>query len=343
MAAGPSSLDNYLSCQICFEHFEVEGDHVPRILPCFHTLCEKCITGMIREGKLTCPECREEHQAGNREKSFQQNPYILAQIGKVKLDVKVHDPIASVICPEHDKELVLFCEEEDCKKPICVSCLTKEHRNHNFVEIEEKKKEVVQENIKMTQKDLRQKVFALSKAKDDVREKTVKTVNDLKKTMEEMNKKLGNMIRETEMKMKDANTRIDADVAMINEHIALLEQMKVNINADKKVTIKTLVDAKDTVAEVVDTIKVNICGNKVFEYHSFQANQDISFGRFASGVVKMFLPEIVTHDATQAAAADLPIVNKAYELKWKGKIVIQVISYKSLVKATSCARHVCPD
>ena len=179
----------------------------------------------------------------------------------------------------------------------------------------------------MTQKDLRQKVFALSKAKNDVREKTVKTVSDLKKTMEEMNKKLGNMIRETEMKMKDTNTRIDADVAMINEHIALLGQMKVNINADKKVTIKTLIDAKDTIAEVVDTIKVNICGNKAFEYHSFQANQDISFGRFASGVVKIFLPEIVTPDATQAAAADLPIVNNAYELKWKGKIVIQVISY----------------
>ena len=73
MAAAPSSLDNYLSCQICFEHFEEDGDHVPRIVPCHHTLCEKCVKGMIRENKIICPECRKEHEVKNQEKSFQQN------------------------------------------------------------------------------------------------------------------------------------------------------------------------------------------------------------------------------------------------------------------------------
>ena len=64
-----------------------------------------------------------------------------------KLDFKGHDPEARVICPEHDKRLVLFCEEEGCKKLISVSYLTKEHKNHYFVEIEEKKKEAVMKNI----------------------------------------------------------------------------------------------------------------------------------------------------------------------------------------------------
>ena len=66
---------------------------------------------------------------------------------KGKLDFKGHHPEVSIICPEHDKELVLFCEEEGCKKLICVSCLTKEYRNDYVVEVEEKKKEAVMKNI----------------------------------------------------------------------------------------------------------------------------------------------------------------------------------------------------
>ena len=46
---GPRSLVNYLSCQICFEHFDVDRNLVPRPLPYFHTLCEKCIKEMIKE------------------------------------------------------------------------------------------------------------------------------------------------------------------------------------------------------------------------------------------------------------------------------------------------------
>ena len=37
------SLEYILTCQICLEDFEETGDHVPRILPCSHSLCEKCL------------------------------------------------------------------------------------------------------------------------------------------------------------------------------------------------------------------------------------------------------------------------------------------------------------
>ena len=84
MAAGPSSSENHLSCQICFENFEEDGDHIPRILPCLHTVCEKCVKGMIQENKIICPECREEHEAKKEEKSFQQNKYIVVQLSRKK-------------------------------------------------------------------------------------------------------------------------------------------------------------------------------------------------------------------------------------------------------------------
>ena len=84
MALGSSSLNNYLSCQICSENFEEHGYYIPRILPCHHTVCGSCIREMIRGNKIICPECRKEHEAKNQEKSFQQNKYILVQMSRKK-------------------------------------------------------------------------------------------------------------------------------------------------------------------------------------------------------------------------------------------------------------------
>ena len=36
MAKAPRSLEEILSCQVCYEEFEEDGDRVPRILPCSH-------------------------------------------------------------------------------------------------------------------------------------------------------------------------------------------------------------------------------------------------------------------------------------------------------------------
>ena len=80
MAEAPKSLELLLSCQVCFEEFTEDGAHVPRLLPCTHTLCHSCIGRMIQDRKLECPECRVKHEAKNEEKSFPQNKYILSQL-----------------------------------------------------------------------------------------------------------------------------------------------------------------------------------------------------------------------------------------------------------------------
>ena len=80
MAEAPRSLELLLSCQVCFEDFEEDGHHIPRLLPCTHTLCHTCVGQLIQENKIECPECREKHEAENKEKSFPQNKYILTQI-----------------------------------------------------------------------------------------------------------------------------------------------------------------------------------------------------------------------------------------------------------------------
>ena len=80
MASQQDSLQHILSCVVCFEEFEEDGIHIPRLLPCTHTLCETCVKQLIRNQKLECPECRAKHDAKNEEKSFPQNKYLLVQI-----------------------------------------------------------------------------------------------------------------------------------------------------------------------------------------------------------------------------------------------------------------------
>ena len=80
MASGWDTFELLFSCQVCFEEFEEDGAHVPRLLPCTHTLCHNCIGRLIQENRIECPECREKHEAKNEEKSFPQNKYILTQI-----------------------------------------------------------------------------------------------------------------------------------------------------------------------------------------------------------------------------------------------------------------------
>ena len=111
MSERRDSLDYLLSCQVCFEDFEENGNHVPRILPCSHTLCHECIGQMIRQNRIECPFCRKKHEAmEDYKKSFPQNKYILINI-KRKCAKKQDEVSTTGTCEEHGKDLILFCKK----------------------------------------------------------------------------------------------------------------------------------------------------------------------------------------------------------------------------------------
>ena len=145
MARNRDSLEYMLSCQVCFEDFEEDGAHVPRILPCSHTLCESCINQLIQNKKLECPECRTTHPAGNQRngKRFPQNNdrLVLVRCRKEESD-------GNEKCKEHGKELTVYCLKQSCRKPICISCLKTDHKGHDWTEIEEYQKEILMEDMK---------------------------------------------------------------------------------------------------------------------------------------------------------------------------------------------------
>ena len=50
-----------LKCTVCLELFTE-----PKVLPCCHTFCKKCLEGILEKteekAKLVCPQCRAEHE-----------------------------------------------------------------------------------------------------------------------------------------------------------------------------------------------------------------------------------------------------------------------------------------
>ena len=49
------------ACTVCLELFTE-----PKVLPCCHTFCKKCLEGILEKAeekeKLVCPQCRTEHE-----------------------------------------------------------------------------------------------------------------------------------------------------------------------------------------------------------------------------------------------------------------------------------------
>ena len=75
------SLEDLLICQICLEEYQESGSRIPRILPCSHTLCERCLIQLLAGvGVLKCPVCKTQHAAPRKLRTFPQNKFILTFI-----------------------------------------------------------------------------------------------------------------------------------------------------------------------------------------------------------------------------------------------------------------------
>ncbi len=124
------SLDVLSNCSVCFEGFDLNV-HIPRILPCSHSLCHICITNLLTnsDGSLECPECRKQHNVGSEGvKTFPQNKYIVTHLQRQLVAAPNHfaeqaADIAKVKCEGHGKEFSLFCISAACMKPLCTNSL----------------------------------------------------------------------------------------------------------------------------------------------------------------------------------------------------------------------------
>ena len=266
MAEAPDSLEDILSCQICLEDYEESGDHVPRILP----------WGNFVE----CPECRKKHRVVNNVRTFPQNKYILANVPRKEAAAlkgeKSEEPKVDK-CEEHGKELTLYCNQEGCGKARCKSCLTKYHRRHDVVEIEEGEKEVLAAKIRKTSENLQTAKNNLVIAAEEVERKSQACMENLRAKKEKCIRKITETYDTLIQNVNEQKNRNVAEITesleSIDEHLAIVNNINENMNTET-VTHEELLAGIETITTITDSAALHLCGTRRYEFFGYRENQN---------------------------------------------------------------------
>ena len=277
-----NSLDYAFTCQVCFEDYEETGDHVPRLLPCTHTLCQTCISQMIRQDILECPECRQKHGTTSKEKSFPQNKYILVNI-KRRPNSQEEQGASSKqpkveLCEKHDRPKSLYCVEDNCQKLICHLCLKYEHRSHDFEEAQhilEEKRNVLVENVKILKKNLLVNKEKLLMAEEDAKKNTTDCTEQITKAKHEQIKTLRQMLTELDLYDKmiakvtanfaDMSFNINNKTSEIDNSLAILAD--INESSKKVTSVANILEMIATVNRLGKNIKMFTEDPKFRHFH----------------------------------------------------------------------------
>ena len=203
-------VDECTSCPVCFEDYQESGDCVPRLLPCSHTLCDKCVGKLLNGKKITCPTDRQTFEVHGESCKFPQNNYILKQISDAK--GKVYKK-----CEYHGREVNLFCSSSSCKQEICSLCLTESHKKHDVVDLLVIKEEKLVEIVKEIEKE---------------KEILQKYGNKLNEVQEEANEDLSKTFAEVNTKNEELSTLLKERLVQIDNLISTMTGIKETLSME---------------------------------------------------------------------------------------------------------------
>ena len=93
------------SCSVCLEMYTD-----PRVLPCLHVYCLRCIEGLVIDSNVTCPQCRAKHPVQHNQVNFPVDLLILSSLEDSKGESR------------EEKKICGFCTEGDAAKGYCGDC-----------------------------------------------------------------------------------------------------------------------------------------------------------------------------------------------------------------------------
>ena len=317
MADKQGSLELLLSCQVCLEEYGEDGEHVPRLLPCTHTVCESCIKQLISDKKLNCPECRTKHEAENDVKTFPQNKYLIAQIRRLAKEEKENE--GSERCEEHGKELNMFCREPTCQKTICISCM-KDHRKHDVLNIEEKMKDDLLQDVDNLRKKLEIRKQIGIEIKKDLAMKAEKCIEMLEKKKDELVDHINVMITEAKEIKEETEHYVEAEISVDEVNLSRADKIKQDLESKKdpenRRDLKTLVD---TVMQISESSDQALITAEFLQYPVFQASE--SSVETALGSVTRDKLTATTDEISERLSVELGqrSITDASEIKCTGK------------------------
>ncbi|XP_070563513.1 E3 ubiquitin-protein ligase TRIM56-like isoform X2 [Ptychodera flava] len=129
--------EQILECTVCYKRLVK-----PKILPCVHTFCEKCLDTWVAKngGKLMCPTCRSEFPLPETGVSGLGNNLFINDLLDIFSKVRSESPEKTLSCELCERDALYWCKE--CAQLFCDSCRSSHGklrilRNHTFISTEE--------------------------------------------------------------------------------------------------------------------------------------------------------------------------------------------------------------
>ena len=122
-------IDDLTECSICTETL-IE----PKVIPCFHTFCLKCLekvcSGNALKKTMPCPLCRIDFNIPDGGLSKLKTNFLIEKLIEAGNRLKTLSSSETDQCAcLSGQDLVIFCE--DCEVSTCYRCKLKSHKGHN--------------------------------------------------------------------------------------------------------------------------------------------------------------------------------------------------------------------
>lgn len=196
----------FLICSICLERYKN-----PKVLPCLHTFCERCLQNYIPAHSLTlsCPVCRQTSILPEKGVAALQNNFFITNLmdvlqrtpGSNGEDSSILETVTAVAagkplsCPNHDGNVMEFyCQS--CETAMCRECTEGEHAEHPTVplkDVVEQHKASLQVQLDAVNKRLPEIDSALQFISEIIHQLTnqkASIVDDIHSTFDELQKTL---------------------------------------------------------------------------------------------------------------------------------------------------------
>ncbi|KAM6940354.1 tripartite motif-containing protein 2 isoform 1-T4 [Xenentodon cancila] len=196
----------FLICSICLDRYEN-----PKVLPCLHTFCERCLQNYIPAHSLTlsCPVCRQTSILPEKGVAALQNNFFITNLMDVlqrapdscSQEAAVLNNITAVAtgqllsCPNHGGSVMEFyCPP--CETAMCQECTSGEHGEHPTVplkDVVEQHKASLQDQLDAVKKRLPEIDSALQTLSEILQQLTSQKTSiedDIHTTFDELQKTL---------------------------------------------------------------------------------------------------------------------------------------------------------
>ena len=258
-----------LECPVCLEEY-VD----PRILPCYHTLCRRClgtqVTTSATRGQYSCPVCRASHKVpANGIDGIQKNFYI-NEMQEMAKAMKPKHPM----CKDHPTEdLRFYCL--NCELPICRDCKVVGHERHKI--------DFVSEVVKVKKAEAQKLIEAAEYRKQELKRQFAKYRDRL---MDQHISKAESILKETVEKMEHLESRLSKMLEYIKGDIEkwksdCSDAFKSNrdLHDEAKNNLNLLIEQLSEISqEPIDAASDIKCYNRLLKKHSrWNENSNVIF------------------------------------------------------------------